>query len=492
MPITASRQILLIWATIELCTSFTLFNTKTKLILFGKNNRKVSSIPSSINAGDLEENNDRPMKAKYILGPMYQNVSDIEEMGLYWGSEAPAQKATKNQPPTTSSTNTATTKVDDNDKETQTKTNGRYDLGIGKNDPFEYTVDAIDGKVVVKDAESKFLSRALWKYGENKFNEEDEVQNRTARMMPGLSEKDADVNSFEPATNLRYEDIDQSIPKSVFDPPNVDLIWELLRNDALREAQREPLLVSFLYSTILNHPSLESALAFHLANRLASPSMISTQIMSLILEALHESPSFKKYLRADLIAVRDRDPACTCLPDVFLHYKGFHALQSQRVANYLWKKGRKTLAHFFQSQMSQHFQIDIHPNATLGSGIMLDHGTGLVIGETASVGHNCSILHHVTLGGSGKRGVDRHPKIGNGVLLGAGASVLGNIKIGDGCQIGAGTLVIGDLPEHSVAVGVPARIIGTYKDNDQPSQSMNQVGSEESDRMISYFQTDGI
>jgi len=146
-----------------------------------------------------------------------------------------------------------------------------------------------------------------------------------------------------------------------------------------------------------------------------------------------------------------------------------------------------------QSQVSQHFQIDIHPNATLGSGIMLDHGTGIVIGETAHVGHNCSILHHVTLGGSGKKGVDRHPKIGSGVLLGAGSSVLGNIKIGDGCQVGAGTLVIEDLPERSVAVGVPANIIGKFVDvTAQPSIGMNQLGSKEADEDIELFSMDGI
>jgi serine O-acetyltransferase len=138
--------------------------------------------------------------------------------------------------------------------------------------------------------------------------------------------------------------------------------------------------------------------------------------------------------------------------------------------------------------MSQNFQIDIHPNATILSGIMLDHGTGIVIGETAHVGYNCSILHHVTLGGSGKRGVDRHPKVGNNVLLGAGATVLGNIEVGDGCQVGAGTLVIESLPQHSVAVGVPGRVIGQYKEQDaQPSRTMNQVGSKESEATIQSF-----
>uniref|UniRef100_A0A7S4INR4 serine O-acetyltransferase n=1 Tax=Odontella aurita TaxID=265563 RepID=A0A7S4INR4_9STRA len=293
---------------------------------------------------------------------------------------------------------------------------------------------------------------------------------------------------------IRHEDIDLSVPPSVYDPTRgIDVVWDLMMYEARVEALREPLLVSFLHSTILNHPSLESALAFHLANKLSSPSMIGTQLMSLISEALESSPDFRRTLRADMLAVRDRDPACMCLPDVFLYFKGFHALETHRVAHCLWKSGRRVLAHYLQSQVSQSFQIDVHPNATFGSGIMLDHGTGIVVGETAAVGHNCSILHHVTLGGSGKKGVDRHPKVGNGVLLGAGASVLGNIRIGDGCQVGAGTLVIADLPPHTVAVGVPAKIIGSFVDvSAQPALRMNQLGSKEADATIATFETEGI
>ena len=294
---------------------------------------------------------------------------------------------------------------------------------------------------------------------------------------------------------VRFEDIDLSVPLSVYDPENsIDLVWDLMRYEANQEAIREPILVSFLYSTILNHPTLESALAFHLANKLSAPAMIATQINDLMKEALGASITFRRSLRADILAVRDRDPACEHLPDVFLYFKGFHSLQSYRVANHLWKTGRQTLAHYLQSQVSQTFQIDIHPNATILDGVMLDHGTGIVIGETAQVGHNCSILHHVTLGGSGKKGVDRHPKVGNGVLLGAGCSALGNIRIGDGCQVGAGTLVIEDLPDHSVAVGVPARVIGTFVDvATQPARNMNQLGSKESDEMIQLtFESEGI
>lgn len=193
-----------------------------------------------------------------------------------------------------------------------------------------------------------------------------------------------------------YPDIDLSIPYSVYsDDGSIDLVWDLLRWEAFQnqKAQREPLLVSFMHSTILNHPSLESSLSFLLANRLQSPAMmISTQLQSLIYDALQSDATFRRNLRADIMAVRDRDPACNTLPDVFLYFKGFHALQSHRVANVLWKSGREVLAQFLQSQVSQIFQIDIHPNATLGSGIMLDHGTGIVIGETVSVNYAQALL----------------------------------------------------------------------------------------------------
>jgi serine O-acetyltransferase len=371
-------------------------------------------------------------------------------------------------------------------------------------------------KMVPRTDEGRYLRAALWDEGH--FSESGEKEESvvailattatttpegsvsnvaaTATSSVSVSQPADDFGGQRPKEPERfYPDLDLSIPKSIYSTGNAnplddrDVVWDLMRWEAFQEAQREPLLVSFLYSTILNHPTLESSLAFMLANRLSSPAMISTQVQSLILEAQAQDPSIARSLRADIMAVRDRDPACTCLPDVFLYFKGFHALQTYRVAHAIWKTGKHILAHYLQSQMSQIFQIDIHPNATLGSGIMLDHGTGIVIGETARVGHNCSILHHVTLGGSGKKGVDRHPKVGDGVLLGAGASVLGNIKIGSGCQIGAGTLVITDLPSHSVAVGVPAKVIGSFMDvSEQPSIGMNQL----MDQKIVTFQSDGI
>ena len=198
--------------------------------------------------------------------------------------------------------------------------------------------------------------------------------------------------SFEPPyPKAFYPDIDLSIPDSVYSD-DVDLVWDLLRYEAYQNQQQqyEPLLVSFLHSTILNHDTLESSLAFLLANRLQSPAMmISTQLQALILSALQDCAQFRRKLRADIMAVRDRDPACHTLPDVFLYFKGFHALQSYRTAHVLWNSGRTILAQYLQSQVSQIFQIDIHPNATIGSGIMLDHGTGIVIGETVRVNSIC-------------------------------------------------------------------------------------------------------
>lgn len=342
-------------------------------------------------------------------------------------------------------------------------------------------------RIVARNEATKHLKGAIWDeghYGADKKNDQPSVRSKFEIITS---------ENAPPQPTMTYPNIDLSIPDCVYSD-GVDVVWDTLRYEAFREAEREPLLVSFMYSSILNHRSLESALAFHLANRLSSPAMISTQIQSLILEALDNSPEFRQSLRADMMAVRDRDPACNFLPDVFLYFKGFHALQTHRVAHYMYKNGRQVLAHYLQSQVSQNFQIDIHPNATIGAGVMMDHGTGIVVGETATIGHNCSILHHVTLGGSGKRGVDRHPKVGNGVLLGAGASVLGNVKIGEGCQIGAGTLVISDLPPHCVAVGVPAKIIGSFVDvTEQPSIRMNQMtGTKDFDMRIVTFESGGI
>ena len=204
--------------------------------------------------------------------------------------------------------------------------------------------------------------------------------------------------------------------------------------------------------------------------------MISTQLQALFMEALENSQEFRESLRMDIMAVLTRDPAVKSYTDVLLYFKGFHALQTHRVAHWLWINKRKTLALFLHSRANSVFQIDIHPGAKLGTGILIDHGTGVVIGETAIVGDNVSMLHKVTLGifpfpfhrssfynnslgGAGRRNINRHPVIGNGVLLGAGATLLGPIKVGDGANIGASSMVVGDVPSRGVAVGVPAKII---------------------------------
>ena len=246
---------------------------------------------------------------------------------------------------------------------------------------------------------------------------------------------------------------------SIYGAAGEDIVWENMRRDASFEASREPLLASFMHATILSHTSLERSLAFHIANLLSSPAMISTQIQALILEAFADSPQFKVSLRMDILAVMDRDPAVRTSPDVILYFKGFQALQTHRVAHWLWNTGRSTLALFVHSRANTVFSIDIHPGAKLGNGVFIDHGTGVVIGETAIVGDNVSMLHKVTLGGTGTLNIQRHPTIGNCVLLGAGATLLGNIKVGDNAQIGACSMVLEDVPAHAVAVGVPAKVI---------------------------------
>lgn len=178
------------------------------------------------------------------------------------------------------------------------------------------------------------------------------------------------------------------------------------------------------------------------------------------MQAFESDPELGIAVRQDLLAVEERDSACHKLSVPFLHFKGFHALQTYRVANWLWRQGRQSLALFFQNRMSSEFDVDIHPAARLGQGIMLDHATGLVIGETAVVGNNVSILQSVTLGGTGKEDGDRHPKIGNGVLISAGAKILGNITVGDGAKVGAGSVVLDHVPPHVTVAGVPAKIVG--------------------------------
>ena len=253
---------------------------------------------------------------------------------------------------------------------------------------------------------------------------------------------------------------------------DIDLVWERIRKETAAEAVNEPILASFLHATILNHDRLETALSFHLADKLNSPTASALLLREVIEEALNNDACIRSAIRWDLTAVEERDSACNTLSVPFLYFKGYHALQTHRVAHWLWQQGRESLALFFQNRMSVVFGVDIHPAAQLGFGLMLDHGTGLVIGETAVVGNNVSILQSVTLGGTGKEGGDRHPKVGNGVLISAGAKILGNIKIGDGAKVGANSVVLHEVPPHTTVAGVPAKIVGK-PNSEQPALDMN-------------------
>ena len=252
----------------------------------------------------------------------------------------------------------------------------------------------------------------------------------------------------------------------------VDPLWRTIREEVAEEAAAEPLLASFLYATVLNHKSLEDALAFLLAGKVESTVLPSMLIRELISDAMRADPAIGNAVRADLHAVRDRDPAAHHYSRPFLFFKGFQALQTYRVAHWLWRNGREALALFLQSRTSEVFHVDIHPAARIGNGIMIDHATGVVVGETAVIEDNVSLLHGVTLGGTGKEQGDRHPKVRRGVLIGAGAEILGNVEIGEGAKIGAGSVVLEDVPPHTTVAGVPAVVVGAV-DGDMPAMSMN-------------------
>jgi len=252
----------------------------------------------------------------------------------------------------------------------------------------------------------------------------------------------------------------------------VDPLWRTIREEVEAEAAREPLLASFLYATVLNHKSLEDALAFLLAGKLESTVLPSMLLRELITDAMRADPAIANAVRADLRAVRERDPAAHHYSRPFLFFKGFHALQTHRIAHWLWRHDREALALFLQSRTTEVFGVDIHPAARIGNGIMIDHATGVVVGETAVIEDNVSMLHGVTLGGTGKDQGDRHPKVRKGVLIGAGAEILGNVEIGEGAKVGAGSVVLTDVPPHVTVAGVPAVIVGAA-DSEMPALAMN-------------------
>lgn len=246
-----------------------------------------------------------------------------------------------------------------------------------------------------------------------------------------------------------------------------------MRKEAEAAMNAEPALGSFIFATVLSHKKLEEAVCHRLAQRLNHTDVDAGLIAQTFQGVLDSEPELGGKLRADLAAVYDRDPACTRYLDPLLYFKGFHALVTHRFAHALWKRGRKDFALYLQSQSSRMFGVDIHPAATFGKGIMVDHATGFVVGETAVVGDNCSFLHAVTLGGSGKETGDRHPKIGENVLIGAGAKVLGNIQVGCCSRIAAGSVVLSDVPKNVTVAGVPAKVVGSAGCA-EPARAMEQ------------------
>ena len=249
-------------------------------------------------------------------------------------------------------------------------------------------------------------------------------------------------------------------------------MWQTIRSEASHAAAEEPMLASFLHLTVLRHDSLAHVLAFHLSSKLASSTMDARALYETFLHILANHSEIVAATVADIAACYDRDPACDQYSLPLLYFKGFHAIQSHRINHCLWLNGRKTLAYFLQNRASEVFGVDVHPAARFGHGIMFDHGTGIVIGETAVLGNDISLLHGVTLGGSGKECGDRHPKISDGVMIGANASVLGNIRIGRCAKIGAGSVVVRDVEPQTTVVGVPAKVVGLSRNI--PADDMDQ------------------
>ncbi len=261
---------------------------------------------------------------------------------------------------------------------------------------------------------------------------------------------------------------------------NVDPIWDRVRAEAEAMGAAEPALASFIWETVLNHRRLEDAIVHRVAERLGHSTVKEALIRQTYEEALDDEPQLGEIFRVDLQAVYDRDPACERLIEPILYFKGFHAIQTHRLANWLWRKGRRDFALYLQSRASEVFQTDIHPQVPLGRGLFFDHATGIVIGATAVIDDDVSILQNVTLGGTGKETGDRHPKIHRGVLIGAGAKVLGNIVVGHCARVASGSVVLAEVPPRTTVAGVPARVVGEAPCS-EPSRAMDQILAGERD-----------
>jgi serine O-acetyltransferase len=252
-----------------------------------------------------------------------------------------------------------------------------------------------------------------------------------------------------------------------------EAFWLALKQEAKEVAAREPMLASYLHACVQSHHNFETSLSFILSNKVSDDVMPAIAVSEMFDQAYLLNPAMVEAAVADAQAIVQRDPAVSTYLPVLIHFKGFQALQVHRLAHYMWHQGRKELARFMQSRNSEVFSVDIHPAAMIGKGVMFDHATGIVIGETAVVEDNVSILQEVTLGGTGSESGDRHPKIRQGVMIGSGAKILGNIEIGRGSKVGAGSVVLSNVPPGVTVVGVPAKIVG--KPNcDMPCDSMQQ------------------
>lgn len=258
---------------------------------------------------------------------------------------------------------------------------------------------------------------------------------------------------------------------------SVDPIWSAVKADAEEIVRGEPAMASFVYAIVLNHDRLEDAVASRIAQRIGNHVVSGDLIRSTFGDALADDPVLREAIRVDLAAVYDRDPACHRYIEPVLYFKGFHAIETHRLAHWLWRQGRRDFAYYLQSKASEVFQVDINPAVPMGKGIFLDHATGLVVGETAVIEDNVSVLQDVTLGGTGKEDGDRHPKIRQGVLIGAGAKILGNIEVGRCSKVAAGSVVLKPVPANSTVAGVPARVIGEAGCR-EPARSMDQMVAE--------------
>lgn len=255
--------------------------------------------------------------------------------------------------------------------------------------------------------------------------------------------------------------------------------WQRLKQEAQDVSIKEPLLSSYLHACVLGHHNFETSLSFILSNKVSDDVMPAIAVREMFEEAFILAPNIVEAAMQDIDAVVNRDPAVSSYLTVLMHFKGFHSLQVHRLAHYLWQKGRTELALFIQSRNSETFSVDIHPAAIIGQGVMFDHATGIVIGETTVVEDNVSILQNVTLGGTGNESGDRHPKIREGVMVGSGAKILGNIEIGRGSKVGAGSVVLNSIAPCVTVVGVPAKVVGT-PDCNMPCESMQQNVLEDS------------